>query len=72
MAPFRPYRDRPEFSMSYFQVPVDVLEDATQLVEWARAAVHAAIDSPARSAARPRTVKRAKRSVHPARRGIRR
>ena len=68
MAPFRPYRDRPEFSMSYFQVPVDVLEDATQFVGWARAAVRAAIDSPAKSAARSRVHSRAKRQLHPGRR----
>jgi DNA transformation protein len=45
MAPFRPYRDRPEVSMSYFQVPVDVIEDAELLTQWARASVGAALDS---------------------------
>lgn len=40
--PFRPYKDRPEVSMNYFQVPADVLEDAEELVPWARAAVRAA------------------------------
>ena len=54
MAPFRPYRDRPDWSMSYFQVPVDVIEDAEQLAGWARVAVRAALDSPAKSAARKR------------------
>ena len=49
MAPFRPYKDRPELSMSYYQAPVDVIEDAEQLVAWARAAVRAAIESPAKS-----------------------
>ena len=34
MAPFRPYRDRPDRSMSYFQVPVDVIEDEEQLTGW--------------------------------------
>jgi DNA transformation protein and related proteins len=28
--PFRPYKDRPEVSMSYFHVPADVLEDADE------------------------------------------
>lgn len=40
--PFRPYKDRPEVSMSYFHVPVEVLEDADELVPWARGAVRAA------------------------------
>lgn len=43
--PFRPYKDRPDVSMSYFQVPADVLEDADELVPWARAAVRAATAS---------------------------
>ncbi|MET0534856.1 MAG: TfoX/Sxy family protein [Steroidobacter sp.] len=43
--PFRPYKNRPEVSMSYFQVPADVLEDADELVPWARAAVRAAATS---------------------------
>jgi DNA transformation protein len=43
--PFRPYKDRPEVSMSYFQVPAEILEDADELVPWARAAVRAAAAS---------------------------
>lgn len=43
--PFRPYKDRPEVSMSYFQVPVDVIEDADELIPWARSAVRAAMAS---------------------------
>lgn len=53
--PFRPYKDRPEVSMSYFQVPADVLEDTDELVPWARAAVRAAVTS----AETKRTSKRA-------------
>lgn len=48
MPPFRPYRDRPEVSMSYFQVPIDVIEDADCLRAWARAALSAARASPAK------------------------
>ena len=33
--------------MTYFQVPVDVIEDAELLAQWARAGVRAAVDSPA-------------------------
>lgn len=39
--PFRPYADR-AMSMSYYAVPVEVLESAPTLVEWARRAVAAA------------------------------
>ena len=48
MPPFRPYRDRPEVSMSYYQAPVDVIEDPEELIAWSRAAVRAAVDSPLR------------------------
>ena len=64
MAPFRPYRDRPDRSMSYFQVPMDVIEDEEQLTGWARAAVRAAFDSPAKSARkRSQPAVRARRTV---------
>jgi DNA transformation protein and related proteins len=39
--PFQPYGDG-SYSMSYYEVPVDVLEDADQLRKWAKAAVEAA------------------------------
>lgn len=39
--PFQPYGDE-SFSMSYYEVPVDVLEDADRLRAWARGAVAAA------------------------------
>lgn len=45
-APFRPYADRPELSMSYFEAPADVLEDARQLAEWARRSVRVAQRAP--------------------------
>lgn len=60
--PFRPYKDRPKVSMSYFQVPADVLEDADELVPWARAAVRAASASAATK--RP-AKKRARRKTSP-------
>ena len=40
-APFSPYGDE-SYSMSYYEVPVDVLEDIDKLRQWARAAVSAA------------------------------
>lgn len=39
--PFQPYGDE-SYSMSYFEVPVDVLEDVDQLKLWAKGAVAAA------------------------------
>ena len=38
MTPFKPYADRPMTIMGYYEVPVRVLEDADELVRWARAA----------------------------------
>jgi DNA transformation protein len=52
--PFRPFRDRPEVSMTYYTVPADVLDDAEELVIWARRAV--AIGAAAPKKARPRKV----------------
>lgn len=58
MGAFRPYKDRPEWSMSYFEVPADVLEDADELVVWARGAVRvAARSSSSRPPAKARPVK---------------
>jgi DNA transformation protein and related proteins len=39
--PFKPYGDE-SYSMSYYEVPVDVLEDVDKLSVWARGAVSAA------------------------------
>jgi DNA transformation protein len=41
MARFRPYRNKPLLSMSYYEVPADVLEDADECVRWAMRAVAA-------------------------------
>ena len=54
MAPFRPYKDRPELSMSYYQAPVEVIEDAERLTSWARASVRAAVESPSKGRRGPR------------------
>jgi len=39
MGRFRPYRNRPQLSMSYYEVPADVLEDAEECILWARRSV---------------------------------
>ena len=38
MSPFKPYPDR-SGTMEYFAVPIDVLENAADLTEWARRSV---------------------------------
>ena len=44
--PFQPFKDKPELSMSYYDVPADVLEDAEELTEWARRALRVAAAAP--------------------------
>jgi DNA transformation protein len=39
--PFRPYADR-AMTMPYYAVPIEIMEDATTLVKWARRAVDVA------------------------------
>ena len=39
MQPFRPYKDKPEVSMTYYTVPVEALDDAEELVSWAQRSV---------------------------------
>ena len=56
MGQFRPYPDRPQVSMTYYETPADVLEDAAELVAWARRSVAAAM-----AAAKPRA-RQARRS----------
>ena len=46
MAPFRPYADRPEVSMTYYEVPAEVLEDGATLVSWAQRSLAGAARSP--------------------------
>jgi DNA transformation protein len=43
--PFCPYPDRPDKSMAYWQVPVEVLEDADELAIWAREAMTVALQA---------------------------
>lgn len=43
MPRFMPFPDRAEAVLGYHQVPADVIEDAEQLVEWARRSVDVAL-----------------------------
>jgi DNA transformation protein len=36
MTQFRPYADKPQVSMNYYEVPAEVLEDRDQCAMWAR------------------------------------
>ena len=51
MSAFKPYADMP-MTMSYYQVPAYVLEDADELASWVRASVRAAVRAARRKARR--------------------
>lgn len=48
MAQFRPYAHRPHLSMKYYEVPVEVIDDPQELVNWARRAVEVASTAPSK------------------------
>jgi DNA transformation protein and related proteins len=52
MAPFRPYKDKPLLSMSYYETPAEVLEDALELLSWARRSLEVAAAAPRQGARR--------------------
>ncbi len=57
MAQFRPYPESPQLSTTYYETPADVLEDAAELVAWARRSVAAAMAA-AKPAAAAKPVRR--------------
>ena len=57
---FRPYKDKPHLSFTYYEVPAEVLEDREELVAWARRSVAAAAAS---KVAKPRKRTGARRKV---------
>jgi TfoX/Sxy family transcriptional regulator of competence genes len=64
MGRFRPYPNKPHLSMTYYEVPADVLEDADECAGWARRSVAAAAapkDAGAKQAARKRTAPRSRK-----------
>jgi DNA transformation protein and related proteins len=61
MKPFRPYKDRPEVSMTYYTVPVDVLDDDEELVTWARRSVAVAAATAKPKAPKLKTPKKTSR-----------
>ncbi len=58
MEPFRPFADKPGVSMSYFEVPAEVLEDPEECAVWARRGVAVASTTVQKSRRRSRTIKR--------------
>jgi TfoX/Sxy family transcriptional regulator of competence genes len=56
MRAFRPYADRPQLSITYYEIPAEVLEDAAQLANWAQRSVAAAKTRAAHT--RPATARR--------------
>ena len=56
-APFRPVVDRP-VSMSYWRVPIEVLEDPAELGVWAKDAIRAATAAATKTRRKPRARRR--------------
>jgi DNA transformation protein len=56
-APFRPVVDRP-VSMSYWRVPIEVLEDPAELGVWAKDAIRAATAAATKPRRKPRIKRR--------------
>jgi len=56
MEPFRPYDDKP-YSMGYYEVPPDVLEDDGALISWAQKAFDAAVRGQAKKPKKKRKKK---------------
>ena len=44
--PFRPFPDKPDLSMSYYEVPAEVIDEAEELAAWARKALRVAAAAP--------------------------
>ena len=58
MGRFRPFPDKPYWSMTYYEVPADTLEDADECMAWARKSLSAAVTKQ-RAATKPATTKHA-------------
>jgi DNA transformation protein len=58
MGRFQPYPDKPYLSFTYYEVPIDILEDREELTSWARRSIAAALAIAAekRVTRKPRTV----------------
>jgi len=59
MSRFRPFPDKPYWSMTYYEVPADTLEDADECVMWARKSVAIAAVATKPAVTKPAVKKRA-------------
>jgi DNA transformation protein and related proteins len=59
--PFCPFPDKSDFSMSYYDLPADLLEDADELSRWARKSVAVALAA-ASMKARKKVIREAKKT----------
>ena len=63
MGRFQPYPDKPHLSFTYYEVPVEVLEDREELACWARRSIAAALAIAAEKRVRKRRSARASKAV---------
>ena len=70
MDAFRPFKDKPLYSMTYYQVPAEVLEEPEELARWARKSCEVAlVTREAPKAPKPRTARKKSSRSTRARRG---
>jgi len=67
MDAFRPFKDKPLYSMTYYQVPAEVLEEPEELALWARKSCEVALASRAPPKPPPRGAGKKKKPSRPAR-----
>ncbi|HEY6644620.1 TfoX/Sxy family protein [Povalibacter sp.] len=70
--PFRPFANDPTYSMSYYQLPEDVLEDAEELRVWTRKSLAVAASASAAKQRRPQPTGKRKSAASPTGRAKRR
>ncbi|MDI1431080.1 TfoX/Sxy family protein [Polyangium sorediatum] len=58
--PFRPYPDKPDYEMGYYDVPGDVLDAPEELVRWAAKALAVAAAKKTKAPAKKAPAKKAK------------
>lgn len=52
--PFRPFADKPSYTMAYYEVPADVLESPEDLARWAEKAIAIAAKAPTKAPKKPK------------------
>jgi DNA transformation protein len=60
---FQPFKDDPTYSMNYFLLPAEALEDPDELQQWARRALAVAASAAAAKEQRSRAAKKRQRSI---------